>query len=354
MSFLGPIAQLLNFITSRRSTKSPSIQPVSQVDPFIPSPEPLSKPVTLTPEAKAKDVLRVLSYDVDGNWTKALVEFQKHVGLTPDGKFGPKTNKAVEALAEKLKSAPPEMNQMRKWRLTRYYVAEEKDYRAVSFVPVYSSDKKLLAKVPANFFCSMSLEGTGKLKDGRLLNVAGAYISVDPAEYQMCYEVYQAHVAMMTSKGRPPKPSKYFGVSIRDGRVVAAQPFHEVPAAKVGVGYGTGKLGVPYTPAVTLATDIGAYKTSEPTFRGKGGLVPPGTRVFILEYVGVKKPDGTLHDGWFVANDTGGGIFGAHFDVFIGTKSLSDKFPVPNVAHIWFEGLEERVQSNYQYGLYDK
>jgi 3D (Asp-Asp-Asp) domain-containing protein len=73
--------------------------------------------------------------------------------------------------------------------------------------------------------------------------------------------------------------------------------------------------------------------------------------VFILELAGVRLPDGTTHDGWCTVNDTGGAIFGAHFDVFTGVKALAAKVKIPSLAHVWFEGIEQRLPMNYGYGL---
>lgn len=61
--------------------------------------------------------------------------------------------------------------------------------------------------------------------------------------------------------------------------------------------------------------------------------------------------DGTAHDGWWMANDTGGGIFGAHFDLFVGTTTMAKLNPVPNRAHVWFDGCENKLGDNYSYGL---
>jgi membrane-bound lytic murein transglycosylase len=109
--------------------------------------------------------------------------------------------------------------------------------------------------------------------------------------------------------------------------------------------------GIPLVPFRTLAADIGRYKKSEPSWKGKGGLVPPGTRVYIREYDGIQLPDGTRHDGWFVVNDTGGGIFGAHFDVFVGTRALRKQMKLPPVGTVWFPNIEQRIPPGYDYGL---
>lgn len=62
-------------------------------------------------------------------------------------------------------------------------------------------------------------------------------------------------------------------------------------------------------------------------------------------------PDGTTHDGWFVVNDTGGAIFGAHFDVFTGSDALRKQVKVPAFGQVWFAGIEKRIPAGYTYGL---
>ena len=46
--------------------------------------------------------------------------------------------------------------------------------------------------------------------------------------------------------------------------------------------------------------------------------IPRRTRLFIPETVGMRMPDGTLHDGYWYASDTGGAIKGANRFLQIG------------------------------------
>tara|TARA_R110002124_G_scaffold21502_2_gene82431 strand:+ start:1092 stop:1625 length:534 start_codon:yes stop_codon:yes gene_type:complete len=48
-------------------------------------------------------------------------------------------------------------------------------------------------------------------------------------------------------------------------------------------------------------------------------VIPRRTRLFIRETVGLRLADGTLHDGYWYASDTGGAIKGAKVDLFTGT-----------------------------------
>ncbi|OYW35740.1 MAG: hypothetical protein B7Z42_13980, partial [Brevundimonas sp. 12-68-7] len=47
-------------------------------------------------------------------------------------------------------------------------------------------------------------------------------------------------------------------------------------------------------------------------------VIPRRTRVFIRETVGIRLPDGTVHDGYWYASDTGGAIRGQRVDLYTG------------------------------------
>lgn len=46
--------------------------------------------------------------------------------------------------------------------------------------------------------------------------------------------------------------------------------------------------------------------------------IPRRTRLFIRETVGMRMPDGTIHDGYWYASDTGGAIKGQKIDLYTG------------------------------------
>lgn len=292
-------------------------------------------------------ILNELGYD----YTKTgIKKFQSDFGLKSDGIAG---NKTIAALEKLVIEKPESLGELRRCRLTHYYVASESEFSNKERVPVYDDNKKLLLHVPAAFFASMALEGTGKLRDGKLLNVTGGnYVSVDSEEYEPMNRWYKSHVASMAKKGRDPRPPGYFGIRFKNEKISSVQPFHEVK--NLGKGWGVIRK-IDMDPFFTCATDIGAYASSDPRFKGKGGLIPPGTKVFILELKGKLLPDGRIHDGWCTAHDTGGGIFGSHIDLFSGTRTDANNSPVKkSIVHIWFEGIEDRIDRNYEKGLYDK
>jgi hypothetical protein len=317
--------------------------------------------MALLPAKVVQKTLKQLGYwdgTIDDNlsnppFVEALRRFQKDFRLEADGVFGKNTNEKLLPYVPLFAMAPRGFSQCRRWRITTYYVAEESEYKGDATVPVYGDDGKTLVKVTPRFFAAMALEGTGKLRDGRLLNVTGKSAPADAAAYAPVYAYAEKQ------KWIPQQPG-YAGISISGSKVTKAKCFAFVPQTKLGEGYGTQRrtnpagevFTIPLAPFKTLAADLGNLTRHDPQFKGKGGVVPPGTRVWIPALVGRKLPSGAAHDGYCRVNDTGGGIFGAHFDLFVGTITLRNQFGyVPETAHIWFEGVEKKLPMTYSYGF---
>lgn len=255
----------------------------------------------------------------------------------------PQPSAPIEAQPLPVASTPavqPDPSKYRKWRLTQYYVAKEP---STGNVPILDKGGNKIGVASVAFFSSLSLEGSGILGDGTLVNVAGNYVACDPDDYAAVWTYHKKYLSK--------RPPGYSGLMVANDRVVKVLAYRLVPQSEIGRGYGVCH-GIPLDPFRTLAADIGATSKDDPRYKGKGGLVPVGTKVHIRELVGVSLPDGTTHDGWCTVNDTGGGIFGAHFDVFIGYKK-NETSKVPEQAHIWFEGIEDRVPEDYSFGLHD-
>ena len=75
---------------------------------------------------------------------------------------------------------------------------------------------------------------------------------------------------------------------------------------------GRGALGTPITPLGTVAVD--------------SRVIPLGTSIFVSAYVGLPRPDGTRHDGCFVAEDRGIKVIGRQIDVFTGDPALTARW----------------------------
>lgn len=54
-------------------------------------------------------------------------------------------------------------------------------------------------------------------------------------------------------------------------------------------------------------------------------LIPTRSILFIKETVGMKMPDGSVHDGYWYASDTGGAIKGKRIDLYTGNGANSAK-----------------------------
>ena len=64
-------------------------------------------------------------------------------------------------------------------------------------------------------------------------------------------------------------------------------------------------------------------------------LIPKHTILFIKETVGLKMPDGSIHDGYWYASDTGGAIKGQRIDLYTGNGSRSARPAQPlNLAKL--------------------
>ncbi len=143
------------------------------------------------------------------------------------------------------------------FQLTQYWIAEESLQDTGRPQALVDRHGHTLAWSCPHFVSSLTMEGTGRTWDGRLLNwdarVNGraCFVEVDPALY----------------------------------------PF------------GVGVQGYALVPFRSLAVDA--------------RYVPLGHVIELPELSGIPLPDGTRHDGCFVAVDGGGAILGHHLDLFL-------------------------------------
>ena len=163
------------------------------------------------------------------------------------------------------------------WALRFYWLSLEADYAesvsnnvprggacalpANRWVELYTQDGYFFGRVPERYACSLKLEGSGLLRDDRVVNYTG------PCKfgYGTCFEQLD----------------------------VAEHPF------------GRGNKGRPLIPFKSVAIDP--------------RLVPIGEPLYIPEFDGLVLPDGSIHDGCVRADDTGGGIKKRKMDFFVVT-----------------------------------
>ena len=159
---------------------------------------------------------------------------------------------------------------------------------AREIVPLYETRTcNVLAEVDKEFAKSLALQGTGKLKDGRLLNVAGQ--NNCDCDRKPCFHVIEGQVWGTAGTGRPLAPF----------RTVAVDP----KLIKLG-----SLLYVPLLEGRTMP-----------------GRAPWG---------------GFVHDGCVVADDTGGGIKGHQIDLFVGRKGHYLGMSGSGGSHAWARHVE--------------
>jgi 3D (Asp-Asp-Asp) domain-containing protein len=181
---------------------------------------------------------------------------------------------------------PPETS-FGDYQLTMYYVTHEEEVTPKKpapandntagetalaatlpdLVPLYDRKCETLATVSRAFAAQLALQGTGRLRDGRVLNVAGR---CDCAR----------------------KPC-----------------FHVLPERHK---WGMGGSGMPLEPFRTVAVDPRRIKL--------------GSLLYLPELDGMRMPGprgvgGFIHDGCVVAGDTGGGIKGKQLDLFVARRA---------------------------------
>lgn len=279
----------------------------------------------------------------NANFRDDLKRFQRDYGLVVDGWYGQKTESKLLPLVAILKDAPPGFGACRRWQLTCYYVGDAAAWKG-PLVTMKRPDGSQITRLPAGAFAEAALEGASRLADGLVGVASPPYSPCSASEFSPVYDIAKRNGWI------PDKPG-YAGIvlSADNKTAIGARNFDTRLASSKG--WPIEAKGIACDPFRTIAADNGQLAKHDPQFKGKGGVVPAGTRVWILELVGQKLPDGTTHDGWCTVNDTGGGIFGAHFDVFTGTKQLASKVKIPGRAHIWFAGIEDRLPIHYSYGL---
>jgi 3D (Asp-Asp-Asp) domain-containing protein len=176
------------------------------------------------------------------------------------------------------------------WALRFYWLAVEDDYEpskqdpriprmgacrlpANTFTALYTASGFYFARVTERYACSLVVEGSGLLRDDRVVNTTGD-----------CPWGYS------TGRGD------------RGGRAIATC-FEELDVKEFPFGRGAGVR--PLIPFESVAVDPTVIHIGEP--------------LYIPEFDGLVLPDGSIHDGCVRADDTGGGIKRRKMDFFVVT-----------------------------------
>lgn len=156
---------------------------------------------------------------------------------------------------------------------------------APALIPLNDQSCVPLAHVTPAFAAQVAMQGTGRLRDGRLVNVASR-----------------------CACGR--------------------RCFHIVPASKAWGTGGSGRALVPYR---SVAVDPKVVKM--------------GSTLYIPALDGLRMPGpagvgGFVHDGCVVAVDTGGGIDGHQLDLFVGRRAYYKALARRGGSHAWSKSVE--------------
>lgn len=158
-----------------------------------------------------------------------------------------------------------------------------------SWVEIYTPDGFFMQRVPERLAWALRLEGSGLMRDGRIINYTGKC----PYGYGTCFEQLDEH----------------------------EHPF----------GRGAGVR--PLVPFKSVAVDP--------------RLVPIGEPIYIPEFDGLVLPDGSIHDGCVRADDTGGGIKRRKMDFFVVTYG-NFRFLLDELANVsWITPQIESPRCEY-------
>ena len=158
---------------------------------------------------------------------------------------------------------------------TFYWVALEKNNNEPKTEILKDRKGHALARVSADFFSEIRMEGTGKLLDGRVLNFASV-VSLPGGGHEVRYLVC------------PP----------------------DAP-------YGYGVNGYKLVPFRSIAVDT--------------RVIPIGSIIYMPAAKGVILSSGEIHDGYFLAVDVGDMINDQHIDIFTGYGNQAEFFYRNNV-----------------------
>lgn len=172
----------------------------------------------------------------------------------------------VVAAAPRAGAEPsPDAQPLGTFEISFYWVSVARDFVGPADTVLHDASCAPIAAVPRAFAERVKLEGTGRLRDGRVINAVGA---CDCDELRMCY-------------------------------------------AEVDDHWGLGVRNRPLAPFRSIAVDA--------------SVIPIGTRLYVPELRGVRMPGrppwgGFVHDGCVIADDRGGGIRGREVDFFAATR----------------------------------
>ncbi len=233
-------------------------------------------PIALSGLRVNRDVRKVQVYGVEGEADceagGGLLRFRQKSEIAEVVLFGcAAKGLKLDVLKVEAKRVPPivkegDLSEIGEFKPTFYWVLLEEKFDGPCDTPLLGDDGKELGRFPKDFVRQAKIEGTAKLRDGRVINVAG-------------------------------KGFKF--VDAPNG--LGAGGYHLIPYRSIAVDRSEIKLG---------------------------------TKLFVREAVGMKLPDGSVHDGIFFAHDVGGGIKGKRIDLFTGQGRNQEVFEKAGIRNM--------------------
>lgn len=183
---------------------------------------------------------------------------------------------------------------------TYYYLANELDHDGPADAPLLDAGCGILAEVPQTFHDDLCIEGSGILRDGRIVNFA-----------RRC--TFDCFAALPCGRSHLRRPRR----RVRRRRLRRRRLRRRRRQRRVKVCYreldpalypwGMGAEGRVLVPDRSVAVD--------------SRVVPLGAVLYLEELDGVVPPGASRpHDGCVRADDVGGAVRGLHLDFFAGTR----------------------------------
>jgi 3D (Asp-Asp-Asp) domain-containing protein len=137
---------------------------------------------------------------------------------------------------------------------------------------------------------------------------------------------FAAALALATAPAPPPAPAAPvaanpdpLGDLIERARVAVDDLVQAAETQLKATLYHTGARGVGFRDS------LGCHLAPLRTVAVDPNIIPRHSVLFIKQTVGLKLPDGTVHDGYWYASDVGGAIKGQRIDLFTGFGAASMK-----------------------------
>lgn len=227
---------------------------------------------------------------------------------------------AIGRLAKSQPPSPEAGRAVGKFFPTFYQIAREVLYPGdgseENLTTLRDNDGKRIAKVSRAFRKALLRQGTGQLRDGRVLNV-----------------------------GKKLKSGRRFIVLPKESYGLGTSNFHLYPYRSVAVDFDflCGRLKDDEICAPGNV-DVRDRSVSRANRKGLAGML-----LYLPRFKGVQLEDGSIHDGYVCAVDVGGGIKLDRIDLFVGGEAAGNPYypPCRSSNSLIRSGIESLIPSDW-------